>query len=56
MVIGGSVDAAEAGRHGASTVYTVNGDAFGAYSTDAWVKALAAVIEKASPAVGTAVG
>jgi electron transfer flavoprotein alpha subunit len=51
VVIGGSVDAAEAGRHGAATVYTVNGDAFGAYATDAWVKALAAVINKVSPAV-----
>jgi electron transfer flavoprotein alpha subunit len=50
-VVIGEADAASLGQHGAKTVYRVSGPAFGSYSTGAWVKALAAVVQKAQPAV-----
>ncbi|MED5371850.1 MAG: electron transfer flavoprotein subunit alpha/FixB family protein [Myxococcota bacterium] len=49
-VVVGDVDTAALGTYGATTVYKVAGD-FSSYTTGAYAKALAAVIEKADPAV-----
>jgi len=50
-VLVGSADAGELGNYGAETVYTVNGDAFGNYTTGAYTKAIAAAVAQADPAV-----
>jgi electron transfer flavoprotein alpha subunit len=50
-VVIGDADTSSLGGYGASTVYHVPGAAFGSYVTGAWVKALAAVVAKADPAV-----
>ena len=50
-VLVGSDQAADLGDYGASTVYTVTGSGFEAYTTEAWTTALAAVIDQADPAV-----
>ncbi len=49
VVGGGDTDGLAA--HGADTIYTVSGDAFGTYTTGAFTKALQAVIAQADPAV-----
>lgn len=50
-VVVGAADTSALGSYGATTVYTVSGDAFSSYTTGAYTKALAAVIAKADPAV-----
>jgi len=50
-VVIGDADAASLGAWGAGTVYHATGAAFGSYATGAWVKALAAAIAAANPAV-----
>lgn len=50
-VVIGDADVSSLGGYGASSVYHVPGAAFGNYVTGAWVKALAAAIAKADPAV-----
>ena len=50
-VLIGSSEASNLGEYGASTVYSVDGDAFKAYSTEGWTAALSAVIDQADPAV-----
>ena len=50
-VVVGNADTSALGSYGATTVYTVNGDAFSSYTTGSYTKALAAVIAKADPAV-----
>jgi electron transfer flavoprotein alpha subunit len=50
-VLVGTDSTAGLGEYGASTVYTVSGGEFSAYTTGAWTDAVAAVIAKADPAV-----
>lgn len=50
-VMVGADSAGDLGAYGATTVYTVSGDGFSAYTTGAWTDAVAAVIAKVDPAV-----
>lgn len=50
-VVIGSSDAVDLGEYGASTVYSVDGEAFKEYSTEGWTAALSAVIDQADPAI-----
>ena len=50
-VLIGSADVSNLGDYGASTVYSVDGESFKGYTTEGWTSALAAVIERADPAV-----